>query len=723
MLTPVPITATASLGLLSVGVDMGTVTVAGRTMGMIDPAKAATGTLSFVDPGMGPAADGRITLGEILGDPLAIFGPVTFDGAAEINLPLTSPLIQPTDMPYVNVSWTDISDFGTIALDIDIAALIAFATDFDFSTALSGVGSIVDMIAGWVTDEILNTKLPYVDLTVGELFDYITTADSFFQAIILANPMTGVLFDQAVQGAIAAAGLNPANVTLTPSADPMLHDPMAATPKFFYDLVFDYDVMTSVPFGFDLGGGILTLDSMLQPTVAFDFALQFGLNEDDGFFIVDQGTAAGPELTLAAGLTLPIDLFGGMFGPLAYGVSNGLASLTADFDLDLVDPDSPMAGGRIGGGQLTANLLQVLDPALSGNGELRLPMGLRLGQTGPALLTNFTAFWNSSAPGSLTYGTVDGTATGAPLNSENVRDGFGPVLFELGEVMQEVIGPLLSEIAQFNPLSDDVQDVLTTTLPIVNKTPLELLGDVAGAENVALLFEIVAELTRFAGLIQGNAIDLTAYFSGEVAPANPGPGIEDINDAPANEQSSFFPFLDDLETKYNVSLPFLQDIGGSLISTLLGQEIDLIHWDPEGFEFSKTWHENLPIASIPILPLITIDFRPRVRRQRRLPWRYRPRADDPRVDHDRQVAGRLLYRRQHRGRRRSLRGLRLRRGLRGCLGHGQGRRRARGRQGQHLCGRRRRGGDRHLRLGSRSDGDRSVDHTRRAHARRQPDLR
>ena len=568
----------ASLGLATLGITGATIDVAGRTGGVIDRNKNATLRLAFQDPGLpGTGADdGKITLREILDSPADTIATPTLDGAIAVVLPL-DPILPGGQGGLVELSWDDISDPATVDVQTsDLTAYFALGADFDAQTALTGIGAILTMIAGWDSD----TKLPFVDATVGELFDFIGEASSFFEAIESADTSNGALFDLAVRNAVVAAGLDANEVTLfacTPGTvgclDDTKHDPANGSFRYVVDFTYDLDNLSSMPFGFP--GDLFELDASVNPGVQFDFELEFGLDPESGFYVVDRGEALGAEMRLSAGVNVALDRIGGSFGPLEFGVLDGEASLGAALEFDLVSPGG--AGGRLGAAEL-------FTPSIDfsvGDASIRLPMGVRLGDMGPGFITEFTAHWSIENPGEFKFG---------PDGSSNPADGFSAPKFELGELVNEILGPFLDEFREYNPLPESLIRTMLKPIPIIGITPLDALIDVAGLpKEVKLAFEILDVINRMpTGAMQ---VDVTDYFN-----ETPGDGNEGDQDG-GETNGVFRPFLHDLRTDYDIRLPILEDFGNSVIQVMLGQPVELIRWDPPAFHVKDGISFSIPLGS------------------------------------------------------------------------------------------------------------------------------
>ncbi len=604
--TPSPFNATASLGLLTVGIQGGTATVAGKTGGAIDPSKDATFHLQLADPGTGAAADGKITLGELLSPSSALKvitnATTTINGAAKIELPL-APISGVTPAganPKLTLNWADLGNLSSLTVtDQDLDSYLAGATNFNADTALAGIEAIINLIQGWSNVDLMNTKIPFINKKLSDVFDFASKALAFFNAIKSASPGNSTAFDTAVMNALSAAGLSDAAVkSITPSSNSARHDP--ANGRFEYKLHLEFDLLRAdeslsfdgLPFNFAFEGTV-------KPHVTFTLDLGFGMNPDEGFFLVDSqaiNPASPPELQLDAGIAATFDKIGGSFGPIAYGVRNGTGDISFHLDVDLKDPNN--SGGRITPSEILGNFTSVVRPSLGGSAGLMLPIGLRLGETGPGVTTTFQLGWDASQPSTVTFG---------PSGSTDPANAFTAVSFEMGEVVGDVIGPILQKIKTFNPLPQELIDLMLTPLPIINQTPLDLLAGATGAKEIKLLFQIAQVVNSIP--TGGNAIDLSPFFADEEAPGNAGSG------SPTGGNSGpFDSFLMNLKNNFDITLPIIDSNNdgsfdaGNVIQILLGQDVDLIRWNPAPFSFTKDFEIRFPILSygIPFIANATI---------------------------------------------------------------------------------------------------------------------
>lgn len=175
-----PITAMATLDFGQVGVHDGTAMVAGRSGMVIYPSRDATATLSFNDPG----EDGRITLTEILNNPLEVLDTPSFDAAVRVVLPISPPLdSMGLDDVTVQFDWTDLGDPDSLSITYDEAALRAFLIDPGAflqtviipEAARIGLGQLEEWFTGLVSclteTEAFTTPLPLVNRSLSDLIN------------------------------------------------------------------------------------------------------------------------------------------------------------------------------------------------------------------------------------------------------------------------------------------------------------------------------------------------------------------------------------------------------------------------------------------------------------------------------------------------------------------------------------------------------------------------
>src|SRR5262249_48075862 len=132
--------------------------------------------------------------------------------------------------------------------------------------------------------------------------------------------------------------------------------------------------------------------------------------------------------------------------------------------------------------------------------------------------TKFQVFWNSDQPTQFHFGSMTGP--------DDPAQGFSDVRFELGDFFAKTIGPYLEKIKEFNPLPQDLIDILLKPLPILGTTPLDVLAQATGVDpattqGLKLLFQIATVVNSIP--TGGSSLDLSPFFGGQ-APPNAGQG-------------------------------------------------------------------------------------------------------------------------------------------------------------------------------------------------------
>jgi len=599
------VNATGSLGLITI-----TANGTARMGSGVNQANPATLSLSLVDPGT-TAADNRITLGEIIDSPLGVLGAPTLVGSAVVTLSISSSLVnpQPNPLPGVELTWADLNNpVPAFILTGDFSAYFQAATNFNLNSALAGIQAILGLIDDWVDVPLLDTKIPLIDISLAEVFDFVTAASRFFDALSATNASSAEQFDSFAQSALLSAGF-PAGALreLTASTNAALHNPTdLANPRVRY--LFHYqETFASAPLSFSPGSDLFSLNLMLNPMVTLDLQLEFGFNKDQGFYIVDRDTAssiinpgiraANKEVQLALSVPVTdIDVLG-TFGPVQIGVKDGMANISFGLNLDLKDPNN--TNGIITASEMAGSFSSVVDADVGGNASLDLPLGFFLGNEGPGITAEFRMYWDSSNPGEFHFG--------SPTGPTDPAAGFSSVKFSLGEWVRRMIGPYVEKINEYNPLPDELIEVLTTRLPVIGDTPLEVLGNVTGADGISLLFEVLNLVNQLNTIInEGIDVDLSSYGLG-TAPSNGGQGGAGMGEgstdgSPTPGQTGFLATLDSfhIELLGGPASQFASNLPGAVIKMLLGQNVDLVAWDPPKVEFKKSYSIKFPIFTIGI---------------------------------------------------------------------------------------------------------------------------
>ncbi len=179
--TPALFAGSANLGPARLTLTNGQVAIAGSTGNAIDTSKQARARIGLVDDRPGGSADGRITLADIIADPLAIIGPLTTDIFAHANADLgaeflgegtpTVPIAFDWNLgagaaPQVTVNTNDLNAFIQGAAQSLVAGSINAAQ-----------AALMQNLSGWFQDlgnflsgiDVLQRDLPLVNESILDL--------------------------------------------------------------------------------------------------------------------------------------------------------------------------------------------------------------------------------------------------------------------------------------------------------------------------------------------------------------------------------------------------------------------------------------------------------------------------------------------------------------------------------------------------------------------------
>ena len=327
------ITATATVGYLAtVGISNGTASVNGSLTLPLGSGSAGT----------------HLTLTNLLADPTSLFGTPAFTGTANVHLPLSGLPGQTTNpLPYIGLNWPDITNITNVTPDVSTINFnnLNPLANFDASSVLSSIDSLLSLIQQWGSSSIMKTNIPLINEPISSVLDYVSEAQKIFTQIQQINASTPSAFDAAVEAAPQAAGFLSSQVGLIAGS---LDNPAQQT--FDYILQFHHTVSDSIPFSF--GPGFFSVNTNITVGATFTTNLEFGYDPANGFYIV--GDPAHPAISLSASINANLDRVGGMFGPVSYGISNGTATANFALSLDLAPPGSSGVT-KISGSQLIAN--------------------------------------------------------------------------------------------------------------------------------------------------------------------------------------------------------------------------------------------------------------------------------------------------------------------------------------------------------------------------------
>ena len=178
--------------------------------------------------------------------------------------------------------------------------------------------------------------------------------------------------------------------------------------------------------------------------------------------------------------------------------------------------------------------------------------------------------------------------------------------YDLGEVVNSIIGPVLDDIEADNPIPQSVLDTLNYTIPVIDKTPAQLLGDYLNNPGFKLLLGINSAISDMPS--GGDFVDLTNYFQpGQMptggdsgGPMGGVPPSGNPNGTPTDPKyGAFKSFQQTLENDFYLQLPFLDSLSSSVINILTGKPVTLIKFDPGKVSLSASY--LTPTISFPLV--------------------------------------------------------------------------------------------------------------------------
>lgn len=511
----------------------------------------------LVDPGT-QSSDNRITLGEYKLLPASMLGPAAFAGSASAR---TTFPVSTTENGQVQLDWSTLNSAPIVVPSPNLTQLASAATSFNEDTVRQGIQSFTNLFSSWEALPVISQKFQVLDKSLGQLVPFIGDLKAAFQPLGSSSTVlnSAVTFNAAVLNMNGSAQ----GLTIVPSSNPSEHD--LNQNRFRYRLVYDRTLPANINLDFGVDGltGILPT---FQTNAHVHVEFEFGVNAANGFFISTNNSAPEVVLELNASPTLSA----GHFGPLVIQPLVGQGTqLHVGFNLELENPqhDSPLIPVSL----LLNNLASVVRPTVDASADLDFQFSAAIGSDGPSVSTGFEAHWNFVQPGQITFGSTGST---------DIRDGIKSVEYSLGPFLNETLGKLLENVQHFNPLPREVNEFLTTSLPIIDVTPLDVILAATGMpKEIGFVFEISSVAGQLNALL-GNG------GSNEAPP-------------PADD-SQLRAFLNKLKRDYDVRLPFLEDIEGSVKDLLLNTgSPSLIEWDPDAFELPISIDSpSIPIAQI-----------------------------------------------------------------------------------------------------------------------------
>ncbi len=415
----------------------------------------------------------------------------------------------------------------------------------------------------------------------------------------------------------------------------------------------------------DLGLDFLRFQADATGTVTFDGQLDvqlgFGIDRDLGFFL--DTALAGPEFALS-GKIQPDATLSAKLGLLDVMVSLAASKnyMTTRFSMDL--DDGPNTDGKLTLGELS-NFAQVetylpssgrkleveahLDASIltsiaspnqgaAGASCSAVPNGGNATQEDnlfPSLSGRLTVDW--AAPAGTSPSSDPNPNDGKPFDLLHNTASIGPTVrlrdiqLDMGSFVQRMIAPLLRHIQESNLLPLNVIEFLSNELPVIKKTPRELLTATLNQDQrrivdfILSIGDLIAETENLDAedlkilfgdiLITGNpsntsqAVATPTLTDATITTSQGAPGVEknSTGDQQLKIPGSGLPVVGSfLEKLGNLGIFFPVLRLSTLANLLVGRDVDLVFIDVPELSLSADVELSVPLAGVDFSPLFAV---------------------------------------------------------------------------------------------------------------------
>jgi len=553
VLVDAPVEGSARLGFISVEMVGGRVKLYSGNADD-DPLEGASLGINLIDPGT-VAGDDRITFAELAGGDLDSLVSVDWDGRARAEIPLRADLLPETMSPGDELTMSLVWDDALRPEMIQILGgqIIGSLTRFRMISPgmiLEGLKRLADQATSWLGPDRLGFEFPLIGRGLAGLLDLNLSLGSF---IGLFDGIGDFFTLQDLLGLITGGlGLGDGILTIGEGDfrfDVTLHDE-------YLDQLVDVGISHGLSYGpsdvfsFDLNSDV-RMDVVSD--VNLTFGVRFGVSDPmDAVFIVPTERFVQVGLGIEAG------------GP------GSVAEIFGGVDANLTDPDG---GRQISIGELAREFDTVVDvqPAMEVNLAMPLTVFLAVDhpEDWPSFTTSFEMHWRPLEDSRIVWGPW-------AQRSHNAADAFTAPALELGEVIGQVVKPVLETIQTYFPIPPEFTSLLNTNIPFVGMT----IGDYL---RIPKPLQLLMNMGSMVGRI------------GSLQSGSPSGG------------DSWASIKSELENTYGLNFPILQS--SSLIQLMLGQNVDLVIWDPLVFESSAGMSQRFHLYTwgIPFLAGVSID--------------------------------------------------------------------------------------------------------------------
>ncbi len=589
------LSGSATLGTASLTFSGGTLQIAATNSGgVIQPTTPAPFSLS-----LGTGSTQQISLSTLVAMPASYFGTVTFSSAAAVlTLPLSG-LPAPGTNPQVSFAWSNAGQPSSLTVTPSNLGNISSTQGSDDAEFQTGVGTLSTELGTWKSSSAVATDLPWIDEEVDSVIPFIEDYQTVFTKIVNLSAANPTALDTDIKGLTGF----PTGMSIAPASGDV---PSSNDLEYTLNLSLTNDVI-NIPFA--VGAGFDSLFSLYNTTVHVTTNvtanLSFGFDPGDGFYVVGSSGTSTPQIgiTLADNAQQFSNKTAGIFGTLPMGVTGAVVNLNVAYALNLTAPGDN--GSKISRTELSKGGVSVLSASLTATGanNLSLPFGLQLGGSttttaayisgaGPGITSSFTANWDPTQAEPMEFGSG---------NSTNPSAGFGPIDFDLSEFINDLVGPYLRSIEQYNPIPQSLLDALNYQIPVIDQTPLELLAAYTGDSSISDISAMLQILSLVNDLPSTTEqLDLSSYLVGAPATGDAGATDGGASGSEADLESGIVTTLEN----YDITLPVLSDPHDALADALLGQDVTLIQFEPgnNGYiSYTAGW--NTPTIPVPIIDL------------------------------------------------------------------------------------------------------------------------
>ncbi len=443
---------------------------------------------------------------------------LTADPASGIELAIAGhatavlPLAYPADEPLGNFT-LDISDLCAF-LEHDPGSVNQFAAP-DLSTELAGIdllsntGTVIDGLDKYLDSlqdalgyEVYSVSIPFFGEQLQQAGEFIDGSAGFRSSLVAqlhasldgVEAKTPVLVQQALVAALGPAGKN---YLVDRNGDHAINagdiqvvstdtDGDEKADRLQFDLQLHRGVAlaaSDVDFSTGLPNLDLVVNTKIRAGVGFDYALSFGVDRTDGFYV---DTNAANELAVNVSAAFPGEMqAGGKLGLLPLSVQDDPShpsAFTGTFSVDVNDLGG--SDGRLTFCELASmdyNSPPLVDARLTGDADINLKTRLNFGPSAmfPSLLADIHLDWS--------FADAATTLPAAQFGNQP-QLGFPSVQLDVGSFLSDFLGPVLGTVQDVLTPVKPLLDLVTADIPVVSDIPgVNTLLNADGKGGVSLV--------------------------------------------------------------------------------------------------------------------------------------------------------------------------------------------------------------------------------------------